>query len=151
MKIDHIRIAAEQGLGRIASDEIRVVGESIDSVKTSLKLPPGTLTELVASFTPKLKEKVSVIEGEACSGCTSQILLALNKLGRTEPEFIDSMGPITMVIGPGAKLPAHVKNALLVGNCTKGLRGHGRSYVEGCMPWSIDIINGIKRLFERGR
>ena len=146
-KIDHIRIAAEQGLGQIELDQINVVGENIDSVRISLKLPPGNLTELVASFSPLFRDKISVAEGDACSGCTSQILLALDKLSKTDPEFFNWIDHLVMVIGPSAKRPPHFKSALLIGNCTKGLRKHGSPYVEGCMPWSIDIINGIKKMF----
>ena len=145
-KIDHIRTAAEQGLGQMELDRIDVLGETIDSVKTYLRLPPGTLTELVTAFSPQLQQKISVVEGEACSGCTSQILLAVNKLGKADPGFIASMDHVTMIIGPSAKLPSHVQNALLVGNCTKRLKKRGVNHVKGCMPWSVDIINGIKKV-----
>lgn len=150
-KIDHIRIAGEQGLGQIELDKINVVGESIDSVRISIKLPPGNLTELVASFSPLFQDKISIAEGEACSGCTSQILLALNKLSKTDPGFFNWIDHLVMVIGPSAKLPSHAKNALLVGNCTKGLKKYEINYVEGCMPWSVDIVHGIKKVFASKR
>ena len=149
-RIDHIRIAAEHGLGQMELDQIRVAGESIESVKTSLKLPPKNLTELVASFSPHIRDKISIIEGEACSGCISQLLLSLNRLGQTEPELSDWIGSLVVVIGPRTKLPSPTKNVLLVGNCTKRLKKRGVNHVEGCMPWSTDIVNGMKKMFSNG-
>jgi hypothetical protein len=149
-KIEHIRIAAEHGLGQMELDQIRVAGESIESVKTSLKLPPKNLTELVASFSPQIRDKISIIEGEACSGCISQLLLSLNRLGQTEPELSDWIGSLVVVIGPRTKLPSPTKNVLLVGNCTKRLKRRGVNHVKGCMPWSMDIVNGMKKMFSNG-
>jgi len=147
-KIRHIRIAAEEGLGKIDLDQINVVGETMDSLKMFVKLPPANLTEMVASFSPLMRDRVSVVDGDACSGCRSQILFALEKLSRTDPEFLEKeVNHLTMAMGPNVKLPSHIQNALLVGNCTKVLRKHGFKHVEGCMPWSIDIINGIKKVF----
>jgi hypothetical protein len=144
-KVCHIRIAAEHGLGQMELDQIRVAGESIESVRTPLKLPPKNLTELVASFSPQIRDKIFIEEGEACSGCISQILLALNRLGHAGLELPNWIEPLVVVIGPRARLPSPVKNVLLVGNCTKPLKKRGVNYVEGCMPRSMDIIKGIEQ------
>ncbi len=150
-RINHLRIAAENGLGQIEIDRIKVVGENIDSVRTSLKLPPANLHELVASFSPLIRNKVSIVEGGACSGCTSQILLALNKLAKAEPELMGRIDrPLCIVIGPTAKVPSQFKKVLLVGNCSSRLTKRLSYRVEGCVPWSTDIIEGMKRMLSSG-
>jgi len=133
MEVDHIRIAAIQGLGEINLNKIEVVGEKVDEVKRNFKKPQIKISGIY--------KNVVAIEGGVCRVCRARTRWALdqlNKLGHLQDEHW------TVIIGVDPYLPDPEKvegKIVIVGDCAcffarsfRRLSSEKCIFIEGCPP-----------------
>lgn len=124
--IAYIRLAQELGVGTADLAQAEII-EYNNDLKTA---PAFTPTKKAASLARSVQQK------DACSACFGSLIHALNRIQEKRP-VPKLTKPI--VIGQGFK---NVKaDAIGIGNCASGCS----SYVKGCPPKAIDIVNELMR------
>jgi uncharacterized protein (DUF362 family) len=109
MEVDMTRIADEQGVGTGRLSDIKVVGESIESVRRVFRRPD---IEILESRFPGLK----VAAGEYCRGCEYYIRRGIDRL--VEADILDPKDPITLVFGKDPRPPEHPQGrVIIIGDC----------------------------------
>lgn len=141
MEISTTRIAVERGLGNANLEKIKIIGEPIEKAIVKYNKPPLHIIDLKKD--PRFKD-INFIDGLVCSGCVQAILFTWNK--RMKPGVLKRIRDLTILVGPLADAPPGVKNVLVLGTCLKGSKDQGE-FVDGCIPYSRDILKGIKRLY----
>jgi uncharacterized protein (DUF362 family) len=131
-QIDHIRLAAELGVGEIALDKIDVRGVKIDDVSIPFMLPADPL-----KIAQEL-DNVQIIVGEACSDCLNRLGDVFAQMGR---EKLAAAGPLTFVVGKGAQ-PTPGRHNILMGVCTAAHRSEG-VYLPNCPPMIPEVMAAI--------
>ncbi len=145
LEVEHIRMAAEAGIGEI---EPEVRGEKIENVRINFK---------------RANEKYRRIfkfrnwrNPRACSMCGSNLSMAIRKIAM-EPRLAVTIGPkfayrflisgIDVLSGRDASIPDDRGKVLCLGKCTKELAEKNRFvWVNGCPPLAKDIVDGFRRL-----
>ncbi len=150
--ITHLCLAAEQEGSSIAEAEIEVIGNEIAQVRRPVRIPPSKLDELVALyFTDWQKmDNIRIMERNACSGCTIQLLNALKRYVESGRCSRDTK--LTIVMGESeGQIPIDEEcHYLFLGNCARrsyeSCQGHvlQAEYVRGCMPFSRDILAALE-------
>lgn len=125
-EVSHIEMASHLGLGVSDMHGIKVVGESVESVRKEFKKPWIE----AESF-----ENITVVNGDACSGCITECMSYLLQ----EKEKLRSLEDLTVVLGPkGMKNSKGTEGKILAfGNCVKNLKTD--LIVEGCPPLGYEI------------
>jgi len=141
IEINVTRIAMERGLGNANLDKIKIRGEPVEKVTVKYDKPPLYINDLKKD--PRFKD-INFIDGLACSGCVQAILFTWNR--RMTPEILKHIKDLTILVGPLADVPPRAKNVLVLGKCLKEVKDQGE-FVDGCIPYSVDIFRGIKRLY----
>lgn len=118
------REAAARGLGASLPEQYEIKGLSLEDVTRPFKR--CSQSEILNRELPCI---LSMPES-ACTGCRNTVIAVLVEL--QEKEMLPLLAGLTILAGrppehlPGGKL-------ILVGTCTKFLRGKG-AYIEGCPP-----------------
>jgi uncharacterized protein (DUF362 family) len=134
-----ISLASEAGLGPLALEEIVLKGEGLESVRRSFELP-------VYEMSPC--EGMYVLEGTACSGCSSQVALILRDLKDSGElaQIMQAIGQLYVVYGEDAPVPETKSEGTWVylGKCQRYSKDLGGVWVPGC-PAHVAIIKDTLR------
>jgi len=125
-KIEHIRLAEEEGLGIFGVENIEIRGERLQDWTDKFRFSP--------SKNPfKLAEKsgggIKIVQGNPCSIC-------LNSLGESlafHEDHLKDFEDVTILVGPEAKPCISSGYTILFGRCLKKHKDKG-IYVAGCPP-----------------
>lgn len=133
-EVRHIRLAYERKLGRMLSEEIEVVGRSVESVLCPLK------TEIPEAA--EVHKNITIIEGKGCSGCTVTNRMALSFYSAKDA---DRLGRVTLVVGDtGSKDYRREGRCFFIGNCA--IRSNKRREgvkIGGCPPPGVWIRRSL--------
>ncbi len=129
-QVSYFSTAEEAGMGKSKLEDIQVVGESLDDVRTKLWVP--YLTDIRTRW----PEYDVYCEG-ACSSC--QALLTLNMETLRAIDDYDKRKDTVVVVGGKNKLPDDIdpsRSIVLHGNCTKKyLKQYPNAmHLPGCPP-----------------
>ena len=134
--IEHLKLAAEAGLGVIGSEEIELKGDEVEPIAGSFRFSSPNDPFKLASGS---NGKIEIVQGQPCSAC-------INELGQFVSLYADYLKehePISILVGPSAD-PSSVpegRRIVYYGNCLRKKR-RGRSLlVRGCPP--NEAIQGI--------
>jgi len=134
MKVEYIKLAAEQGLGCADISQIQVAGCPISDVKRKFKT-----TRL--DFDSYRKQGIVIHEAGACSGCRHFMESMLTLYFK---EDMDLLKGHTVVFGQTAKPPDTIEGDLLLfGSCMRKYRNQG-TYIAGCPPHTVDIMKVLR-------
>ena len=125
-KIDHIRLAKENGLGVLGLENIEIRGERIENWTGKFHFSPPKDPFKLAE---KSGGRIRIVQGNPCSVC-------LNDLGESlalHEEHLDAFKDVTILVGPEAKPYISSKYIILFGRCLKKHKDKG-IYVAGCPP-----------------
>ncbi len=139
-EVKHIKIAFKQGLGPISLKEIKLYGESIETIKKTVKFKKAI------SNIDNLKDKFIFYTGGICMDCIPSAASGL--IATLEQKWIKNIDTrdIAIVIGSSGELPViNEKNIILFGNCTYPYIDIG-NYIPGCPPQATMIFEEIKKL-----
>jgi uncharacterized protein (DUF362 family) len=129
--------AGKQGIGISDLKKIEVVGTPIKDVARHFR----RFREAIEQTIPYPEGFKLVIEEKACTGCRECVLGAMFELNKGKK--LDLLKGWTVVAGQNKTVPTADKAKLLiVGNCISKHKNRG-TFVEGCPPWSWQVINGI--------
>jgi hypothetical protein len=134
-EIDHVRLAAELGVGEIDLERIEVLGEEIGTNSTPI-LQAADPLKLAAEL-----PNIEVVVGEACSGCLNRLGVLLTKMG---PEKLAALPPLAFLVGKNVA-PVEGKRNVLVGVCTAEHKEAGL-YLPHCPPMSDDLNQAVRYL-----
>lgn len=143
--VEHIRLAAEAGIGEINPD---ISGEELANVRIAFKRANESFRRYFR-FTDWRNSR-------ACSMCGAGLSMAVRRIA-TEPRLAVTVGPkfayqfllsgIDILSGQEAAIPAKPTNILCLGRCTKELADKHRCvWVDGCPPTVADIVEGFRKL-----
>ncbi|MDP4089178.1 MAG: DUF362 domain-containing protein [Bacillota bacterium] len=125
-EVDYIKLAGEQGLGCTDLDEIKVVGEKLETVKRKFKrlsLDQELLKEM----------NINVMACDACSGCNNAInsyLYGLSINGQ-----LGKLKDSTLVYGQNPVIEGEDGRKIIrLGMCTRNMPNAEGLYVPGCPP-----------------
>ena len=135
--VAHLRLASERGLGEIDLRRVRV--------------DPADYAKYASRFTPSPKKLniefpgVTVHQGEACSACTSTLMLFLQQYHSRLADYVLADGKAHVAIGKQSKpLPV---GTLALGNCAAvvgGKRGQPQGIlVKGCPPVCSQVLAAL--------
>ena len=133
-EIEHIRMAAEHGLGPAGSGEIQVVGEPVEAIRRKFLPAVPTMPD---------SDRARIINYQACSGCMGAAAIAVSRL--TDMGFFEAWGGERLTLVIGTKVPAGVgaePDTFLLGNCAVRRESGGR-VIQGCAPSALDVANMI--------
>ena len=133
-EIEHIRMAAEHGLGPAGSGEIQVVGEPVEAIRRKFLPAVPTMPD---------SDRARIINYQACSGCMGAAAIAISRL--TDMGFFEAWGGERLTLVIGTKVPAGVgaePDTFLLGNCAVRKESGGR-VIQGCAPSALDVANMI--------
>jgi uncharacterized protein (DUF362 family) len=132
LTIEHIKLAAEEGLGWGRLSQIETVGESLEKVKRPFQ-------QIRINFDAYREREIFIQEDSACSGCRHlmEVLISnLEKEGR-----LDLLKGYHLLFGQLVHLPSKLKGKLVnIGVCTKKYKNLG-DYIPGCPPHPKDIVS----------
>jgi uncharacterized protein (DUF362 family) len=132
--IHHLRLAFERGVGEIDLGRIDVDPANWRDWTVALDPPPRSIGMTFRD--------VTVHECEACSACTSTVMLFLK---RYEDELSDyRLTDGRFHIALGKRVADAPEGTVYVGNCTAVHRGQG-IWVKGCPPVASAILEAVKR------
>jgi uncharacterized protein (DUF362 family) len=130
-QIDHVQLAAQQGLGISDLSNIEVVGMSIESVRR----PFEVLHVDYAKYENELG--IEIHESGACSGCRKVMNTLLNNHLKGNYDVLKNR---TLIFGQTVKIPHRIKGKLLnFGSCTKKYKNRGE-YIPGCPPMQEHVL-----------
>jgi uncharacterized protein (DUF362 family) len=130
-RIDHVRLAAEQGLGISDLSNIEVAGMSIESVRRPFEI----LQVDYRKYEHELGFEIH--ESGACSGCRKVMNTLLNNHLKGNYLVLKNL---TLIFGQTVKMPQPIKGKLLnFGSCTKKYKNHG-DYIPGCPPMQEHVL-----------
>lgn len=132
-EVDHIRIAAELGLGEIELDRIEIRGARMDEVKQSFEPSPLGGHNMVAMLEMGGVRYFGSRPGDTiseCSGCIGNIVAALAAL-RSDTGRLQR--PLDIVAGMRDLPEGAGDNLLLYGNCQARNKDKG-THLPGCPP-----------------
>jgi uncharacterized protein (DUF362 family) len=132
--VRHICLAYERKLGRMLSEEIEVVGRSVESVLCPLR------TEIPEAA--EVHENITIIEGMGCSGCTVTNRMALSFYSAKDA---DRLGRVTLVVGDTASKDYRGEGrCFFIGNCAiRSNKGREGVKIGGCPPPGVWIRRSL--------
>ena len=130
-QIDHVQLAAQQGLGTSDLANIEVVGMTIESVRRPFEV-------LHVDYEQYERELgVEIHESGACSGCRKVMNTLLNNHLKGN---YDVWRNRTLIFGQTVKVPRIIKGKLInFGSCTKKYKNQG-DYIAGCPPMQEHVL-----------
>jgi uncharacterized protein (DUF362 family) len=130
-QVDHIQLAAQQGLGCADLAMIEISGLSIEQVKRPFELLRLDFKEFEKTL------GIRIHEAGACSGCRQVIETLLNNYLKGNLEVLRDH---TMIFGQTVKKLPEVRGKLLCfGSCTKKYKSLG-GYIPGCPPMQEHVL-----------
>ena len=135
--VHHLRLAAERGLGTIDLRRVRVEPRDYGKYASHFAPPPKKLNLTFPN--------VVVHAGEACSACTSTLLLFLQQYHAGLADYALDDGKTHVAIG---KQPCALpEGTIALGNCAAIVAGHRGEpkgvWVKGCPPVSSQILAAL--------
>ncbi|MCX7856425.1 MAG: DUF362 domain-containing protein [Deltaproteobacteria bacterium] len=140
-----VLLAYIQGFGPIESEKIKIVGASVEEVRSPFKLP-----EINLSGGMNLK----IHYDGACSGCRGYLHFVVHKLRRPDPKEPEKLlidrpfeKPINIYLGPyeGKGINPNETN-IFMGMCQLHNKDKG-IHLPGCPPHAEVILKGIFQFF----
>jgi uncharacterized protein (DUF362 family) len=140
-----VHLAYLQGLGPIAPEKIRVLGPSVEEVRSLFKQPEINLTS---------GRDFIIHADRACPGCRGYLHFALAKLRRPDPADPSRLlmdrpfdRPVHLYLGPATEAEINPNNRnVFLGICQQHHAEQG-TYLPGCPPHAEVLINGTFSLF----
>ncbi|MBS7622261.1 DUF362 domain-containing protein [Candidatus Bathyarchaeota archaeon] len=135
---EYMRLASRIGVGNGDLDSVSVVGEEYQAVTRRLERP-------AQEFSPT--ERIRVIDGNGCSGCSNNLWVALSRLpkdtGSLEAEVVfgSYFGPDRL---DSLKLKFAVGDCAIVRMREIGLEGQG---ISGCPPETEAILRRLSEWY----
>ena len=125
--VPHIRLSAEQGIGTLRLDDIKLIGESIESAGVKFK------ESIIRNIEALAPANVKILNENACYSCISNLGYFLVEHGAQ----LEDLGPVTFVLGKAtaANVARHSGRIVYYGNCA-GAEMYGGGFVPGCVPRS---------------
>lgn len=136
-KIMNTMVGAERGIGVMDIEKIQLKGEPIESMKRVYNLPPLTAEELMKY--PGF-EDIEITCNVECAGCLQSLLFTWRK--KLKKRHKRKLKGKHIHIGEPDNL---APDTLYLGNCNESDMGNYLQ-VKGCMPYSTDILRGVKAL-----
>ncbi len=138
-------LAYMQGMGPVENEKVKIIGPSIDEVKSPFKRPEINVTG---------GRDIAIHAGSACSGCTGYLHFVLSKLRRPDPAegkrvLIDRPfdRKVNIYLGPDNRDKInHEETNIFMGICQQHNAEAGL-HLPGCPPHAEVIVNGIFGLF----
>lgn len=132
--IQHIRLAAEAGLGTTNCDEIEIIGEKLeDIIPEHFEKPPSSIEEISPY------EKIRIVVGKPCSNCIVGLASYLHAW--LPKDMIEqATSEVRILIGAKAKMRG-TGNEIALGKCLKRYKGK-LPYISGCPPPS-DVYGSL--------
>ncbi len=125
-RIDHIRLAHEEGLGTLGAENIEIRGERLQDWAGKFPFSPPKNPFKLAE---KSGGGIKIVQGNPCSVC-------LNSLGDSlalHEDHLKAFEDVTILVGPEAKPSISSECTILFGKCLKKHKDKG-IYVAGCPP-----------------
>lgn len=142
-EINFLVEANQRGMGPISLDEITIKGKPLSFAQERIQLEQ---TEI--SYEP-YKDRVTIIDHNACSACKRGLIGGLADLKLTNPEVFAGLKAedLTVIVGPLEKKPEiKTSKVLCYGNCTYKYRELGK-YQFGCPPLAGQARTAITDLY----
>jgi len=126
-RIPHIVLSGEKEIGTLKLDEIQVVGDPPESIRTPFR---EAIIEDIKDLAP---DNVRIVCENACYSCVSNLGYFLKE----HREQLEHLGPVTFVIGrtPASSVEKIKGRIVYYGNCA-GIEMYGGGFVPGCVPRS---------------
>jgi len=151
-EIEYLNKAGQEGIGVADIDQIQVLGEKIDDVKSPFELPPTGLLDTVDS--------IDVYDIEACTGCMAWLSASISQF---HDEFLEldkilkkHNEKFYIALGTNINqddVPKEIRDrTVYYGKCAiKQFKEFGcGEYVKGCPPALLqDLTTAVQSLFER--
>ena len=136
-EIKHLKLAYENGLGKIKPDEIEIVGEKLEDVMPEhFDKPPATI-EGISPY-----ENIKVVAGGPCSNCIATLASYLHGYIRKDA-IENATHEVKILIGAKAKAE-FTGNEIAIGNCLKRYEGK-IPFCPGCPPPSDVYLNLVEQ------
>jgi len=140
-----VYLAYLQGLGPIEPDKIKIMGSSIDEVRSEFEQPEFNLAS---------GRDIRIHEGSPCQGCRAYFHFTLSKLRKPDPQdrnrhLIDRPfnKKVNIYLGPGTEGEINPDETnIFMGICQQNHAQMG-VHLPGCPPHTEVIIDGIYSLF----
>lgn len=132
-------VASEYGLGVNNLDQITVRGRSVNEEVIRYNLPPRTVEELKQH--PGF-DGIKVVDHGRCSGCLQSLLFTWEK--SLKEKTLHKIQGLCIHIGGNEAESMDEEKVMYLGNCVEDPKG--RLHVPGCMPYSSDILKGLKKI-----
>jgi len=138
--IKHIKLASENGLGRIKPEEIEIAGRTLESVTPlSFAHPPDTI-EGISPY-----EQIKIVDGKPCSNCIAA--LASNIHGYLDKNKAEkATHQVKILFGAKAKAK-FTGDEIAIGNCLKRYDGK-IPYCPGCPPPGDVYLKLVEKALE---
>ena len=142
-KIEHIRLAHEEGLGILGVENIEIRGERLQDWTDKFRFSPSKNPFKLAE---KSGGRIRIIQGNPCSVC-------LNELGQSlasQEDHLHAFRDVTILVGPEAKPCLSSGYTILFGKCLKKHKDKG-IYVAGCPPHEYEPlkIDSLKKVLAK--
>ncbi|HBF38449.1 MAG TPA: hypothetical protein DDW50_14165 [Firmicutes bacterium] len=130
-EVEYIKLAGEQGLGCTDLAQIKIVGQSLESVKRPferLSLDPQILEEM----------DIRLVACDACSGCNNAISSYL--YDQYLKGTLEKLRGCTLIYGQNPYIPEGNHGKIIrLGVCTRNVKMEQGIYVPGCPPHPMHI------------
>jgi hypothetical protein len=149
--IKHLQYASQHGLGQMALEHIRLLGEKLEDVQREFESPFDAMQG-------GRYEGINIFSQDACSDCIGGLMVALKRIDEdgTMKLLRDMYGTVNISVGKHGSIPEHndkVGGWICIGKCQRAHK-NGDVYVPGCPPPGFLIrdvlrtIVGLEGLFE---
>lgn len=137
-KIEHIRMAMEDGIGPSGIGEVEILGDSIEKVSRSFQRAVPSMPD---------KGQAKIHNFGACSGCIGCAAITISRLEDMGFFAEDPERRVEIVIGTRIPKDGSWRNGFFMGNCAQAM-AEGRRFIRGCAPSALDAANEILRCFQ---
>lgn len=151
-EIGYLNKAGKEGIGVADLDQIEVLGEQIQDVKSPFELPPTGLLDTV--------DNIDVLEMDACTGCLAWLSASISQF---YDEFLEldkilKKHNSKFYIALGTKIskddvPENIRDkTVYYGKCAvKQFKEYDcGEYIKGCPPALLqDLTTAVQRLYEK--
>ncbi len=137
-KIEHIRMAMEDGIGPSCMEEVEILGDSIEKVRRSFQRAVPSMPD---------GGQAKIHNFGACSGCIGCAAITISRLEDMGFFAEDPKRRVELVIGTRIPREGDWENGFFMGNCAQA-RAEGKRFIRGCAPSELDAANEVLRCFQ---
>ena len=137
-KIEHIRMAMEDGIGPFCMEEVEILGDSIEKVRRSFQRAVPSMPD---------GGQAKIHNFGACSGCIGCAAITISRLEEMGFFAEDPKRRVELVIGTRIPQEGDWENGFFMGNCAQ-TRAEGKRFIRGCAPSALDAANEVLRCFQ---